>query len=450
MAFGGIEAGRAFFRIYLETDEAKKQFAKFQREVRFLSSNMKAFGNRMTVLGSALAAPFAIGLRQMTAWVDKLAKASQRHDTTAKEMSGLAKAAALSGARFEDLESVFESMNDKSVMLAEGSGEVADAFKTLGIDAESFINNDSVGRLEMLADALGQVREEALRAGLAEQVMGEAGQRLLPMLNQGGSAVRAAAESGILDDDVVRNAEEFTDSVTNLMAALRHLAIRLANSVAPELTELVTNMAKAINVMARWVQENPKLAASLAKVAASMVAIGLATRAAGGMLDFVADFGGTIKTIEKLTKVLSGNVMKSAISALMGLGGAFAFVAAAIAAFAGGMAASGKIAGVLSKLTGSVALAGTANTGLFQQAPELVQAVSQETIAERQKMKALGGARSIGNYSTGQISGRFASAATLGAMGAERDQTETLLSRIVNNTGELVTMGRQGRNFGTT
>jgi hypothetical protein len=112
---------------------------------------------------------------------------------SAKELQGWSHAARLNGASAEDITSAWVTLNDKIYAASKGEAGAVMALGRLGVGLRN--NRGQLKSqseiLEAVADKFQKMPDGVKKLGIANDALGESGKRLIPLLNQGGAAVRA-------------------------------------------------------------------------------------------------------------------------------------------------------------------------------------------------------------------------------------------------------------------
>lgn len=234
-----------------ETDvkRASKAAEKAARESR------EAWMNAGKVIGAAVGA----GVTALTALTkqaintaDKMTKMAAGVGLSVESLSTLAYAADRSGVNLDQLRQGLTILAKNASDMAAGTGEAKIAFEALGITV-----TDTQGKLKgtdqllmELADEFRGMDDSAQKTAIAVKLFGEAGTRLVPLLNQGASGIgdlqQAARDLGLeIDTTTGKLAEEFNDRLADLGSLAQGLGNDIARELLPSLTELATEAVKS-------------------------------------------------------------------------------------------------------------------------------------------------------------------------------------------------------------
>jgi hypothetical protein len=136
---------------------------------------------------------------------------------------------------------------------AAASGPAAQAFKALGISVK---NNDGTLKSSSRCPQRSrrQVRKDtsdgATKSALAIAIFGKSGADMIPLLNQGGAAIKQAGEEAerfgiVLSKDVTDGAEQFNDNLTRMAKVGDGIIIKIAAGLLPTLVGMSNAMVDA-------------------------------------------------------------------------------------------------------------------------------------------------------------------------------------------------------------
>ena len=123
---------------------------------------------------------------------DNLRDMSQMTGIAVEELNGLGFAASQAGGSLESMVGAAGKLNKAIIETANGNGEAQAAFKALGISVIDASGNlkkaDEV--MADVADQFAKYQDGPEKAALAVALFGKAGADLIPLLNDGGRAMR--------------------------------------------------------------------------------------------------------------------------------------------------------------------------------------------------------------------------------------------------------------------
>jgi hypothetical protein len=267
----GIRAGLAYIQLTLDDKDIAKRIAEATRGMADAGRLTARIGGGIAAAAGAVSAPFILGTRVLLDYVANLDFAAARVGIATEEFGRLAVAAKLTGTSVEALQIGVKTIGERIIQLKAGSGETTTAFKQLGINIQAFIGaGNNTRRLLIIAEALSRVKDRGLQAGLALRTMGEAGLQLIPLLDLGADkllALQTRLREFSPTDKAITAARALRFEWTLMREGMNQLAADLATTIAPALTKLL-NLFSSLIVSARiFVNEHPKLTATVGALA---------------------------------------------------------------------------------------------------------------------------------------------------------------------------------------
>nr|DAP48808.1 MAG TPA: tail tape measure [Caudoviricetes sp.] len=274
------------FRKLLESDNFKKlnkQFLFFRRSLTNVTNKVTDAAKKLALPLTAAATAVGFSLSQMMSKFldtgDAIDKASIRLGIGAERLQSLQYAAKMSGATAEDMNSALGKLNENIAKAVAGKNEeLASLFKKLGIslrDANGHVRT-AADVLPEFADAIQRNTNSSVRARMAIAAFGDAGQKLIPMLQDGSKGLadmeKKAHDLGLtMSQDDVKAAASLGDKFTDLGAVFdsfgNTISAKLAPVLGPLIDDLTEFLAKNKDAFAGRLSEAvSKLADSLKKV----------------------------------------------------------------------------------------------------------------------------------------------------------------------------------------
>lgn len=274
------------FRKLLESDNFKKlnkQFLFFRRSLTNVTNKVTDAAKKLALPLTAAASAVGFSLSQMMSKFldtgDAIDKASIRLGIGAERLQSLQYAAKMSGATAEDMNSALGKLNENIAKAAAGKNEeLASLFKKLGIslrDANGHVRT-AADVLPEFADAIQRNTNSSVRARMAIAAFGDAGQKLIPMLQDGSKGLADMEKRGhdlglTMSQDDVKAAASLGDKFTDLGAVFdsfgNTISAKLAPVLGPLIDDLTEFLAKNKDAFAgRLAEAVSKLADSLKKV----------------------------------------------------------------------------------------------------------------------------------------------------------------------------------------
>jgi hypothetical protein len=216
-----------------------------------LSSSMKGLFAGM-VAGLSLAG-ITSALKSSVDHMDELGKVAQKIGIPVDELSKLEYAAKLSDVSLEALQgSVGRLARNLSEIAGGGKNDAGYALQALGIkavDANGKLRPTSA-ILQDVADKFAGYRDGANKTALAVDLFGKSGADMIPLLNGGADAIRAAGDEldrmgGVVTPQAAAQAEILNDNMTRVHEVFQGVTTRIASSVLPTFNDLVAKFVDA-------------------------------------------------------------------------------------------------------------------------------------------------------------------------------------------------------------
>jgi len=180
---------------------------------------------------------------------DAMSKLSQRTGVAAPTLDKFRKVAELSDTSIEGLGKGFKTLASNMYdAQTKGTGPAADAFNKLGIqvaDANGKLRASDEVMLDV-ADRFKAMQDGPEKAALAADIFGaKLGDELIPLLNNGGDAVRDMGTS--LTQDFADKAAAFNDRLETMQEKFGDLALRITESLLPAFESIVGGVEGLLN-----------------------------------------------------------------------------------------------------------------------------------------------------------------------------------------------------------
>lgn len=210
-------------------------FQKLSGQVGAIQSHLGGLKSTVTDLAQLTIAGFGAGafigmIKGSIDAADNLNDLSKTTGITLANLAGLKLAAQQSGG---DLEGIADSINKLSVSM----GKDAERFVQLGVTAK-----DPLEAFEQLADVFAAIDDPQTRAALGAATLGKNWASAAPLLSEGGSRIRDMVSKGTMlagtTQEMADRADEFNDTMAEMGAAIDGAKMKLANEMAPALTEV--------------------------------------------------------------------------------------------------------------------------------------------------------------------------------------------------------------------
>jgi len=281
-----IRAGRAFVELFADDTLLVRGLRRAERRLRAFGESVRGFGLRLAGIGTAiLGSLFAAG-KAFASMGDNIAKMSRRTGVSVEALSELEFAASQSGVQVNQLEQALRRMQRTVFDAERGLSTASDALDELRLNASMLKGLAPEDQFKLLADRIARIEDPTRRAAVAMMIFGRGGTSLLPMFERGAEGIEElqakARELGLtMSGEDARAAEILTDALDQLWRVVRMGVFRIGAALAPAIRDLSERITRAVKRVSDWIDRNRHLVVSIARLAAMVMAGGLAIAAAG-------------------------------------------------------------------------------------------------------------------------------------------------------------------------
>lgn len=281
-------------------DKAERQSDKWRKQVE---KDLKVAATAIAGLSAAAAAGLSALVMSSAKSADESRKLAQSIGLTTEAFTGLTFAASQNGVAQGELRAGITAMNRSLLEAAAGSEKQTRLFSALGVSATDAAGDIRSGDevLKDLADRFASMPDGAQKSALAMKVFGDAGSKMIPMLNSGAQGIEALTAQAeklglVISDKTARQAELFNDNLSLMAAVGQGAANQLMERLMPAMSGLTTELS---NVSA----DGAVSAVVLDQVANALLAIGQGAVATIGGLHIV---GSSLKGLRDLNEASKG------------------------------------------------------------------------------------------------------------------------------------------------
>ncbi len=240
-------------------DEASKVIKKAEGILSGLTETIKSHKLAITITTGSIVAFTKSVINEG----DAIAKMAQKTGISTEELSKLKYAADMSNISFEALATGLKKLSLQMFQANKGSKESTELFKSLGIEIR-----DSRGKIKdfgqilpEIADKFSKMEDGATKAAIAQKLFGQRGIELIPLLNQGGDAIKQLSQEAeklgiVWSTQDAKAAEEFNDNLTRLWNGLRGLSRIILSEILPSLTSFVDSAINVTKNIIEWEKQN--------------------------------------------------------------------------------------------------------------------------------------------------------------------------------------------------
>lgn len=244
-----------------ETKDFEQAMHRSNQELLAIGAGSVAMGNIATQAFNYLAAGAINAAGTLHRWAEEAAGAAERTQILSMKM-GISQAtlegwgAALKrvGLDQEALAGGMKTLGKHIEGLATGSEKSVELFGKLntGLSNTELASIGTEQAIRLIADRFAGMADGAEKATLSQELLGRAGLRLLPVLNEGSAGLDKAAKDaerfGLVLTETQRNALlKYDGSLDNLSLALEGFKKQVAAAFAPSLTKTIEMMTSAVS-----------------------------------------------------------------------------------------------------------------------------------------------------------------------------------------------------------
>lgn len=261
-----------------------------------------ALGAVGALLGAA-AAPASAATAAFARQGQVISKLADKTGESVENLSALSHAADRTGVSQEAL----------SKGLAALQGLDTEPLQQIGLAADDLAAKKPAERLDAIATAIAGLKTDAEKAAAANDIFGEAGAEMLPLLEKGGEGIRALREDAerlglVMTGEQVAAAKttvEAWDKIsTAVKAAYQQFVVAIGSAIAPTLSEWadqVNAMLPAIQAVIRevtdWVGRNRELIVVASTILGVVAGLGGAFVVAGSALGAISTVVGAVGAV---------------------------------------------------------------------------------------------------------------------------------------------------------
>lgn len=196
--------------------------------------------NALGTLGiGASVGGFALLVKGAIDAADNLRDMSQKTGIAIEKLNGLGFAAGQAGGNLESMGSAAGKLNKAIAEAAGGAKEPSEAFKAMGINVLDSVGNLKTADVVMaeIADKFAGYTDGPEKVALAMRTLGKAGADMIPLLNDGGDAMRQniayAQQYGGVTNELSVASDNFNDTMGKLKVQQDSFFNAMASSVLP-------------------------------------------------------------------------------------------------------------------------------------------------------------------------------------------------------------------------
>lgn len=207
---------------------AKQQTSGIATSVNQMKSSFAGAALNIAGLGTAIGGLSLVSLAKQAIQVaDQMQNLSERTGISASFFSAMQVEIENSGGSLDGFAQSVMFMSNVIGEAAQGNKQAAQSFSDLGVNLEALRAMNPQEQFLTLAQAISELGTEAERTEAARDVFGRGVAGMLPLIQQGGDALRQMADSAIeagnaLSDEQIQRIDNFGDAIGRMATTIRN------------------------------------------------------------------------------------------------------------------------------------------------------------------------------------------------------------------------------------
>lgn len=355
-----INAGKAVVTISGDTNPLQKAIDESKSKIQAFGEQLQSVGKTTGIvagviggIGAAITAPFAAGLVVLTEAAGGIAQASRRTGMSFEEVQDAAAGFRLS---VEDMPAIIAKMSSALVDARDPSSRMARNFAELGLSIEALNSASQAERLDMIADALSNVSDQARRIDLAREILGRGG--LAVNFSGGADGIRARQArnrelGGVISNEDIQAALAYSRAQSELKIATVGLSRVLGAVFAPIAKAIAEYILSIVLSIREWVDNNRTLLTIIGYIGAALGVIGAALALDAARIMFL---GKAIEFVASRYAAMTAASAAASASGTVAVAGVWTRIGATVtSAWAGIGIAIAKVGGIIATAFASAA-----------------------------------------------------------------------------------------------
>ncbi|MGL5934259.1 MAG: phage tail tape measure protein, partial [Cetobacterium sp.] len=244
------------------TIDFNARLASVESDMRRIGNSAEALDRRLSNVGAGLkgaaigagvatiVGAFAAATKSSIDFADNLNDLSQKTGASVKDLASLKLAAEQNGTSIDQLGKGLGALGRNLIAARDGNKALSSIFQQLGVDG-----TDAQKAMFQLADRFKDMEDGAQKNALAAKIFGRAiGPELIPLLNQGGDALRESARQSESFAETMSRLAPQADKLNDDLALLKQNAAEfsavIAQELVPALSDLLGGLTDVIGAMA--------------------------------------------------------------------------------------------------------------------------------------------------------------------------------------------------------
>ena len=313
-------------------NDADKKLGTWQKSVDKAGQNLEKMGQKLMLAGTAIVGSLFLMTDSWASAGDQISQMQAKTGMSAESLSELKYVMDQVGGTFTNLAAPVKAMNiaiagaaDQAAAMA-GKMDLAAAaadwaktpFGQLGFSLESLKAMNPDQQFSALVTALQGVGDESTKAALASQIFGKGSTDLMPLIETEKTKVDELKSTAhdlnvVFTDDSAAAAGAFEESKKKLTTSFDGLKTSIAQSLMPQLTDLLGKMTNIVTKVGEWATAHPALTKAL-------LDFGLALAVGGTIIMGLGMLAKAIQSVSVALAILQG--LSNPAKLALGLGAA--------------------------------------------------------------------------------------------------------------------------------
>jgi len=245
-------------RVSLNTKPYDTALRRIRRTARRWTKTVARMGRAAAKAFAAVTAIGGLGVAAIAKLANVTAKAGDAFDKLAlrsgmsvEVLGEFTHIAALAGTDVGTFERALKGLSRMALDASDGLGEAKRVMDKLGLSSQELIKGSPEKSLALVIDRLHEIKSPLEQAALAQKIFGRAGMALVPVIKQGGAALRAQAEDarrlgGVFTKEAATASAQYVDQMTRLKTAIAGVRNKVVLSFLDDMSESLAKVTEKI------------------------------------------------------------------------------------------------------------------------------------------------------------------------------------------------------------
>ena len=246
------QIGSLQVKLGIDTAQFANGVKQAQGTLAGLSNSLKGLAVGAAAGAAGALAGLSLAIGRSLGRMDDLGKAAQKIGIPVDELSKLEYAAKLADVSLESLTTTLARFSRSLAEIgAGGENDAGAALRAIGVSATDAQGNlrPTSAIIEDVAEKFSGMRDGANKTALAIALFGRSGADMIPLLNGGREAIRAAGDElqrfgGVVSPEAAKQAETFNDALTRFQTLSDGAAQSLVVQLLPALNDVLETLLK--------------------------------------------------------------------------------------------------------------------------------------------------------------------------------------------------------------